>query len=82
MTFINAIMVAGVAALAVPLVIHLFHRSRPKHIYWGAMHLLEEALLENKRRLNLENLLLLLIRCLIPTLLALSMARPVFTRFA
>lgn len=75
-------MVAGVAALTVPLVIHLFHRSRPKHIYWGAMHLLEEALLENKRRLNIENLLLLLIRCLIPTLLALSMARPVFTRFA
>lgn len=82
MTFLNAIMVAGVAALTVPLVIHLFHRSRPKHIYWGAMHLLEEALLENKRRLNLENLLLLLIRCLIPALLALSMARPVFTRFA
>jgi len=39
-------------------------------------------LLENKKRLNIENLLLLLIRCLIPTLLALSMARPVFTRFA
>lgn len=50
-------------------------------VYWGAMHLLEQALLENKRRLNLENLLLLLIRCLIPFLLALCLARPVFTRF-
>lgn len=64
-----------------PLVIHLFHRSKPKVVYWGAMHLLEQALLENKRRLNLENMLLLLIRCLIPLLLALCMARPVFTRF-
>lgn len=82
MTFLNVIMLGGMAALTVPLVIHLFHRSKPTHVYWGAMHLLEQALLENKRRLNLENLLLLLIRCLIPLLLALAMARPVFTQFA
>ncbi len=82
MTFLNAIMLGGMAALTVPLVIHLFHRSKPTHVYWGAMHLLEQALLENKRRLNLENLILLLIRCLIPLLLALAMARPVFTQFA
>ncbi|MGB0583064.1 MAG: BatA domain-containing protein, partial [Limisphaerales bacterium] len=80
-TFLNAILLAGTSALLVPLVIHLFHRSKPKVVYWGAMHLLEQALLENKRRLNLENLLLLIIRCLIPFLLALCMARPVFTKF-
>jgi len=81
-TFLNVILLGGTTALLVPLVIHLFHRARPKHLYWGAMHLLEQALQENQRRLNLENLLLLLIRCLIPFLLALCLAQPVFTRFS
>jgi hypothetical protein len=81
-TFLNAILLAGASALLVPLVIHLFHRAKPKQLYWGAMHLLEQALQDNKRRLNLENLLLLLIRCLIPLLLALCLSRPVFTKFS
>ena len=81
-TFLNVILLGGTAALLVPLVIHLFHRAKPKHLYWGAMHLLEQALQDNQRRLNLENLLLLLIRCLIPFLLAMALARPVFTKFS
>ena len=40
------------------------------------MHLLEAVLRKNTKRLKLEQLILLLIRCSIPVALALCMARP------
>ena len=64
-----------------PLLIHLLNRSRYRTLDWGAMHLLEAALQSNARRLQWEQWLLLLIRCLIPILLALALARPVLTSF-
>ncbi|MFT4688433.1 MAG: BatA domain-containing protein [Verrucomicrobiia bacterium] len=82
MTFLNAILLGGIAAVGIPLIIHLFNRSKPKVIAWGAMHLLNQAVQTNSRRLSIEQLILLLIRCSIPVLLALCMARPVFTQFS
>ena len=82
MTFLNAILLGGIAAVGLPLIIHLFNRSKPKVVYWGAMHFLTQAVESNSRRLSIEQLILLLIRCAIPVLLALCMARPVFTKFA
>jgi hypothetical protein len=77
MTFLNAALIAGMAAVAIPIIIHLFHRSKFKIVPWGAMHLLEAVLRKNTKRLKLEQLILLLIRCSIPVALALCMARPV-----
>ncbi len=77
MTFLNFILLGGVAAASIPVIIHLINRNRFRIVRWGAMHLLDKALRENTRKLQLEQLLLLLIRCLIPTLLALALARPV-----
>jgi len=79
MTFLNAALIAGMAAVAIPIIIHLFHRSKFKIVPWGAMHLLEAVLRKNTKRLRLEQLILLLIRCSIPVALALCMARPVIT---
>ena len=78
MTFLNAALLGGVAALAIPILIHLFHKSRFKVVQWGAMHLLETVIRTNRRRLRVEQLILLLIRCAIPVLLALAMARPLW----
>jgi hypothetical protein len=78
-TFLNAILLGGMAAVAIPIVIHLFHRSKFRIVRWGAMHLLESVLRKNTRRLRLEQLILLLVRCSIPVLLAVAMARPVVT---
>ena len=77
MTFLNAVLLGGMAAASIPIIIHLFHRSRFRIVQWGAMHLLESVLRKNTRRLKLEQLILLLIRCCIPVALALLMARPV-----
>src|SRR5258708_28265970 len=77
MTFLNAALIAGMAAVAIPIIIHLFHRSKFKIVPWGAMHLLEAVLRKNTKPLKLEQLILLLIRCSIPVALALCLARPV-----
>ncbi len=79
MTFLNAVLLGGMAAVSIPVIIHLFHRSKFRIVRWGAMHLLESVLRKNTRRLRLEQLILLLIRCSIPVLLAVAMARPVLT---
>ena len=79
MGFLNIVMLGGALAASVPLVIHLFNRSRFKVVPWGAMHLLESVVRVNRRRMNIENLLLLLLRCAIPVVLALCMAQPVIT---
>lgn len=76
MVFLNSPMLLGLTAVAVPVILHLLHRSRPKLIDWGAMRFLMASLTARSRRLLLEELLLLVLRCLLVALLALAMARP------
>src|SRR6056297_602847 len=79
MTFINAALALGALAFTIPLAIHLLFRSRFRTVDWGAMHLLSGVLQTNRRRLRWTQLLLLLLRCLIPVLLAFALARPILT---
>lgn len=67
---------AGVALVSVPVAIHLLSRWRRKPQPWGAMRFLLEAYRKQKRRMHLEQWLLLLLRCLIVLLLGLALARP------
>jgi hypothetical protein len=80
MTFLNIALLGGLAAFAIPILIHLFHRRRIRIVRWGAMHLLEAALKKHQRRIQLEQLILLLVRCAIPALLAFALARPVLSQ--
>lgn len=79
MSFLVPIMVLGGAAAMIPLIIHLRNRSRFQVVHWGAMHLLESVLRVNRRRIRLEQIILLLVRMAIPAAIALFMARPVLT---
>lgn len=79
MTFLNGALLFGALAFSIPLIIHLLNRSRFRTIDWGAMHLLDSITKVNHKRFRFEQLILLLIRCLLPVLLALCLARPVFT---
>jgi len=79
MNFLNVGLAFGAAAVAIPLIIHIFNRSRFKVVTWGAMHLLESVLRVNRRQVQLEQIILLIIRCAIPILLALCLARMVVT---
>lgn len=77
MSFLHPlILTAGLAALSIPVLVHLLRRRR-KPIPWAAMRFLQEAVRQRRRRLRLEQLLLFLTRCAIVLLLALAVARPV-----
>jgi hypothetical protein len=76
-SFLNGILILGAFAAVVPLAIHLFNRSRFKIVKWGATHLLESVLRKNRKQIQLEQWIILLIRCAIPVILALTLARMV-----
>ncbi len=78
MTFLNPLLLAGLAAIAAPIIIHLLMRRKVKRINWAAMRFLEAVVRRNERKLRVEDLLLLILRCLLLILLALALARPAF----
>ena len=65
------------ALVGVPILIYLINRQRFRRRKWAAMDFLLKALKKSRRRLQIQNLLLLLIRCLIIILLVLAVSRPV-----
>ncbi|MFP4356299.1 MAG: BatA domain-containing protein [Phycisphaerae bacterium] len=80
MPFLNPIVFAiGAGAASLPIIIHLLNRRRFRIRDWAAMRFLMESLRKNRKRLRLEELLLLLIRTLIVLLLAVALGR--FTGF-
>jgi hypothetical protein len=76
MFFLNVIMLAGLALVAVPILIHLLNRSRARIVDWGAMRFLEASLASRSRRIMIEEVILLVLRCLVVALAALALARP------
>ena len=76
----GALALAGCLAIAIPILIHLLWRQRRKPIEWAAMRFLLEAYRRHRRRLRAEQLLLLLVRCLILALLGFALARPLLDR--
>ena len=78
--FLNPFLLGGLAAISAPVIIHLLHRRKIKQIDWAAMRFLLELLAKRRRRLFLDQLLLLLVRTLIVACIALAMLRPAFHR--
>src|SRR5881394_1813114 len=76
MAFLNPIMLFGVAAISVPIIIHLLNRRRFQKVVWAAMRFLKLSVEQNQRRMRIEDLILLVLRCLLLALLALALARP------
>ncbi len=76
MTFLNWIMLSGLGAVAIPILIHLLNRSRARVVDWGAMRFLEASLASRSRRILIEEIVLLVLRCLVVALAVLAVARP------
>lgn len=74
--FMNPWMLLGGLAVASPILIHLLNKRRFKIVDWAAMDFLFEADKKNRRRVQIENFILLLLRCLAMLLIALMLARP------
>ena len=76
MQFYNAAMLFGVLAVAIPIIIQILNRKQVSKIMWGAMIFLLDSLRKRRKRVLLEEILLLACRCLLPALAALAIARP------
>lgn len=73
---INPALLFGGLAVASPIIIHLLSKRKFKILEWAAMDFLLEAERRNRRRVRLEQLILLLLRCLAMLLIALMVSRP------
>ncbi|MFP4057909.1 MAG: PA14 domain-containing protein [Candidatus Brocadiia bacterium] len=76
MIFNNPLMLIGLAGLLVPILIHLLNRSRARVLDWGAMRFLLASLTSQNRRLLIEEIILLALRCLLVALVVMAMAKP------
>ncbi len=79
MTFLNNILLwTGLAAagVLVPIIIHLLNRYRHRQVDWAAMELLRKALTIRSRQIRLEDVIMLILRCVAILLIAFALARP------
>jgi hypothetical protein len=68
-------MVAGGALVSAPIIIHLINRMRFRRVRWAAMEFLLKSQKRNRRRLIIEQLVLLALRCLLVLLAGFLVAR-------
>jgi hypothetical protein len=76
MSFLNPIMLFGLAAVSIPIIIHLLNRRRFRRVVWAAMRFVQLSVEQNQKRMRIEDLILLILRCLLLALIALALARP------
>jgi hypothetical protein len=74
--FLNPWLLLGVSAVSVPIIIHLLNRRKYQRVVWAAMRFVLASLEKNQRRMRVEDLILLLLRCALLALLALALSRP------
>jgi hypothetical protein len=76
--FLAPLFLAGLAALALPVLLHL-RKNRPKQtVAFSSLMFLDASPPITKRRSRLQDILLLLLRCLALALLILAFSRPFF----
>lgn len=74
--FLNPLLLWAVPLCAVPIVIHLLNRRRFQKVPWAAMEFLLAAMKRNRKRLRMEQWLVLLLRTLAVLLLVFLVSRP------
>ena len=78
MAFLAPLFLAGLAAIALPVLLHL-RKNRPKEtVAFSSLMFLEASPPVTKRRSRLQDVVLLILRCVALALLILAFARPFF----
>jgi hypothetical protein len=78
LSFLSPLFLAGAAAVAVPIVLHLLKREPEARVKFAAVKLLKRAPVEHTEKRHLRELLLLALRIAALVLLAFAFARPFF----
>lgn len=76
--FLQPILLLSLTGIAIPVVIHLWNIKPGKTLKIGSISLLSQGSRQSARSLKLTDLLLLFLRCLLLTLLALLISKPVW----
>jgi hypothetical protein len=76
MGFLNPLLLVLGAAIAVPIILHLFQRHQGPRVIFPALRYLRRAEKEHARQIKLRQLLLMLLRVAAVLLLAFAAARP------
>jgi hypothetical protein len=79
--FANAALLYGLVATGVPIVIHLLNRRKHREVPWAAMRFLMAAIRKNRRRIRIEQWLLLAVRTLLVLLVVSALAKPFLESF-
>ena len=80
MSFVYPQILWGLLALAIPIIIHLFHFRRFKKVYFSNVKLLKEIKEEKSARNKVRNFLVLLSRLLAMALLVFAFAQPFISK--
>jgi hypothetical protein len=80
MNFLAPAFLAGLVAIAVPVLIHLINRERKVVVEFPSLMFLQRIPYRSVRRQKIRHLLLLILRCLALALLIAAFARPFFER--
>jgi hypothetical protein len=76
MSLINPALLYGLGLVAVPLLLHLLMKAKPKKLLFPALQLIQKRRMQNTRRLRLRHLWLLLLRMLVLGALIAALTRP------
>jgi len=77
-SFLSPLFLAGAAAAAIPVLLHLLKKEPEARVQFAAVKLLKKAPVEHTQRRHLRELILLALRVTALILLALAFARPFF----
>lgn len=76
MTFLNPLLLAGLALAAIPFVIHLFNFRKPRKVNFSSLEFIQELKKTTMQKVRIKQWLLLALRTLALCCLALVFARP------
>lgn len=76
LAFLHPALLWALPLAAVPIIIHILNRRRFKKVPWAAMEFLLKAMKRNRKRLRMEQWLVLLLRVLAVLLLVALVSRP------
>src|SRR5262245_22851071 len=76
LSFVSPWLLFGAACVAIPIIIHLILKKKPKHLMFPALRFLQQRRKTNLQKLRLRHLILLALRVLLILVLAVALARP------
>jgi len=80
MSFLYPLLLAGIAAVTLPIVLHMIRRHTRKRVTFSSLMFLRTTAPRLRNRSRLEHIPLLILRCLIVCLLAFAFARPFLSK--